>query len=54
MLALGCRPVGAQELDEREDIVVETRPLASIPQLFAQGEITHALFEVGGQYRRNM
>jgi 8-oxo-dGTP pyrophosphatase MutT (NUDIX family) len=42
-LALGCRLVGAQELDEREDIVVETRPLASIPQLFAQGEITHAL-----------
>lgn len=42
-LALGCRPTGAQELDEREDIVVETRPLTEIPALFARGEITHAL-----------
>jgi len=42
-LALGCRPVFAQELDEREDIVVETRPLAQMPALFARGEITHAL-----------
>lgn len=42
-LALGCRPSGTQELDEREDIVVETRPLAELPELFARGEITHAL-----------
>lgn len=42
-LALGCRPSGVQELDEREDIVVETRPLAELPELFARGEITHAL-----------
>ncbi|HRI52987.1 MAG TPA: NUDIX hydrolase [Pseudomonadota bacterium] len=42
-LALGCRPAGTQELDEREDIGVETRPLTEIPALLASGEITHAL-----------
>lgn len=42
-LALGCRPAGAQELDEREDIVVRTRPLAELPAMLAGGEITHAL-----------
>lgn len=42
-LALGCRPAGAQELDEREDIVVKTRPLTELPELLASGEITHAL-----------
>jgi 8-oxo-dGTP pyrophosphatase MutT (NUDIX family) len=43
VLALGCRPLFEQQLDEREDIVVETRPLAEIPQLLSSGEITHAL-----------
>ncbi len=42
-LALGCRPEGAQELDEREDIVVRTRPLAELPAMLEGGEITHAL-----------
>lgn len=42
-LALGCRPAGAQELDEREDIVVRTRPLAELPAMLEGGEITHAL-----------
>lgn len=42
-LALGCRPEGAQELDEREDICVQTRPLAAVPELLGRGEITHAL-----------
>lgn len=42
-LALGCRPAGAQELDEREDIVVRTRPLAELPAMLESGEITHAL-----------
>lgn len=42
-LALGCQPAGAQELDEREDIVVRTRPLAELPAMLGSGEITHAL-----------
>ena len=43
VLALGCRPLFGQQLDEREDIGVELRPLSAIPQLLAGGEITHAL-----------
>ena len=43
VLALGCRPLFGQQLDEREDIAVETRPLAAIPELLAGGQITHAL-----------
>ena len=43
VLALGCRPLFGQELDEREDIAVETRPLAAIPELLVSGQITHAL-----------
>lgn len=42
-LALGCRREFAQELDEREDISVQTRPIAAVPELLARGEITHAL-----------
>jgi 8-oxo-dGTP pyrophosphatase MutT (NUDIX family) len=42
-LALGCRKVGELQLDEREDIEVVTAPLASVPRLLAEGQITHAL-----------
>ncbi len=43
VLALGCKPLFGQQLDEREDIGVETRPLSAIPELLASGAITHAL-----------
>lgn len=42
-LALGCRRVGEPEPDAFESIEVETRPLAEIPQLVADGTIRHAL-----------
>jgi len=42
-LALGVKPAGAQELDDKEDIAVVLTPLAEIPRLIAEGVITHAL-----------
>jgi ADP-ribose pyrophosphatase len=42
-LALGVTPAGPQALDEKEDIAVLLRPLAEIPRLIREGEITHAL-----------
>ena len=41
-----CRdavPTGQQNLDEKEDIRVETRPLEEIPGLITDGTITHSL-----------
>jgi len=41
-----CRdvvPTGEQDLDEKEDIRVETRPLQEIPAMIANGTITHSL-----------
>ncbi len=41
-----CReavPTAEQDLDEKEDILVETRPLEEIPGLITQGAITHSL-----------
>ncbi|MBD3222738.1 NUDIX domain-containing protein [bacterium] len=43
----GCRLVGAQEQDAGEDIAVERRPLAEIPDLVRGGEITHSLVICG-------
>lgn len=42
-LALGVTPAGPQSLDEKEDIEVLLRPLAEIPRLIREGEISHAL-----------
>lgn len=42
-LALGVTPAGPQSLDEKEDIEVLSRPLAEIPRLIREGEISHAL-----------
>jgi 8-oxo-dGTP pyrophosphatase MutT (NUDIX family) len=42
-LATGCRRVAEPALDEREDIEVLTRPLAEVPRLISNGEISHAL-----------
>jgi ADP-ribose pyrophosphatase len=42
-LALGVTQAGPQSLDEKEDIEVLRRPLADIPRLIREGEITHAL-----------
>jgi ADP-ribose pyrophosphatase len=42
-LALGVTEAGPQSLDEKEDIAVVRRPLAEIPALIREGEITHAL-----------
>jgi ADP-ribose pyrophosphatase len=42
-LALGVTQAGPQSLDEKEDIEVLSRPLAEIPRLIREGEITHAL-----------
>ena len=42
-LALGVTEAGPQSLDEKEDITVVRRPLAEIPALIREGEITHAL-----------
>ena len=42
-LALGVTPAGPQALDEKEDIAVLLRPLAEIPRLIREGEISHAL-----------
>ena len=48
-LALGCCATAATELDEKEDIDVEERPLAQIPRLLADGVISHALVAVAFQ-----
>ncbi len=42
-LALGCRNIAGQSLDEKEDIAVRLLPIADVPQLLASGQITHAL-----------
>ena len=42
-LALGVTQAGPQALDEKEDIAVLLRPLADVPRLIREGEITHAL-----------
>ncbi len=42
-LALGAKPVGAQSLDDKEDIAVILKPLADIPSLIQEGAITHSL-----------
>lgn len=42
-LALDCYPDGPQNLDEKEDIEVVLRPLAEIPKLIKDGEISHSL-----------
>jgi ADP-ribose pyrophosphatase len=42
-LALGVTQAGPQALDEKEDIEVLRRPLAEIPRLIREGEISHAL-----------
>ncbi len=42
-LALDATLAGPQSLDEKEDIAVLLRPLAEIPGLIREGEISHAL-----------
>lgn len=42
-LALDCTLGGEPEQDEKEDIEVDLLPLSEIPQLIAQGAISHAL-----------
>jgi ADP-ribose pyrophosphatase len=42
-LALKSRPVGEQQLDDREDIEVLLQPIGRIPELIRDGAITHAL-----------
>ena len=43
VLAEGARPVGTQDLDEKEDIGVVLRPMSSVPDLLRSGAIRHAL-----------
>ena len=43
VLAEGARLLGAQDLDEKEDIGVVLRPLSDVPQLLRSGAISHAL-----------
>ncbi len=42
-LARDVFPAGEQQQDEKEDIQILLRPLAQIPRLIREGEITHAL-----------
>lgn len=42
-VAKGVSPAKEQEQDEKEDIEVLVRPLAQIPGMIRNGEITHAL-----------
>lgn len=42
-LALGVTQAGPQALDEKEDIEVLLRPVAEIPRLIREGQISHAL-----------
>jgi len=46
-LITGCRPVGALDQDDGEDIEVVRHPLAGIPGLIGQGHITHSLVICG-------
>jgi 8-oxo-dGTP pyrophosphatase MutT (NUDIX family) len=47
VLATGCRPVAALDLDHAEDIAVRLAPLADIPRMIREGEITHGIV-IGG------
>ncbi len=42
-LALDCFPDGPQNLDDKEDIEILLKPLAEIPRLIREGEISHSL-----------
>ena len=42
-LAKDVYPAGNQEMDDKEDIEVVIKPLAEIPRLIKEGEITHSL-----------
>jgi 8-oxo-dGTP pyrophosphatase MutT (NUDIX family) len=42
-LVLGVTQMGPQALDEKEDIEVILRPIADIPRLIREGQITHSL-----------
>ncbi len=42
-LALNCRVVGPPRLEDTEQIQVEMRPLAQVPELILSGEISHSL-----------
>jgi 8-oxo-dGTP pyrophosphatase MutT (NUDIX family) len=42
-LCRGAEPTGKQDLDEKEDIRIETLPLRDIPGMIADGSITHSL-----------
>ena len=42
-LALGCKKVAETQFDSAEDIVVEEIPLDRVDQLFASGQLRHAL-----------
>ncbi len=42
-LAKDVFPAGDQQLDEKEDIEVLSRPLADIPRLIQEGQIDHSL-----------
>ncbi len=39
----GCRPEGAQDLDEHEEIAVHLHPQASLPELVRSGTVAHSL-----------
>ena len=42
-VATGAFHVGELDLDDKEDIVVEIRPLSEIPEIIKRGEINHGL-----------
>jgi ADP-ribose pyrophosphatase len=42
-LALDCFSDGPQNLDDKEDIEIVLKPLAEIPRLIREGEISHSL-----------
>lgn len=42
-IAKDVYPAGKQELDDSEDIEIVIKPLAEIPRLIKEGEITHSL-----------
>lgn len=46
-LLTGCRLVGDLDQDDGEDIEVVRHPLADIPRLIAEGQITHSLVICG-------
>lgn len=49
VLATGCRKVADLKLDHAEDICVRLAPLADIPRMIRDGEITHGIV-IGGFY----